>query len=152
MTQAKPKPALYDQDLALWLADTIEQLQAGALGKLDVEHLIEELEGLAGRDRNELENRLDVLLAHALKRRYLNSADDYRGWEITLREQQKRIRRLLKQSPSLKNYLSEVFDEVWQDALADVCKAYPDADFPAESPFSRDLELLLTTEFWQPER
>lgn len=149
MTQAKPKPALYDQDLALWFADTVEQLRAGAYGKLDVEHLIEELEGLAGRDRNELENRLDVLLSHALKRCYLHSADNYRGWEMTLREQQKRLRRLLKQSPSLKNYLGEVWDEVWQDALADVRKAYPNADFPAQSPFSRDLDLLLTTEFWQ---
>lgn len=150
-TDLYQKNDLYQQDLALWLADTVQKLRAGALSDLDVEHLIEELEGLAGRDRSELENRLDVLLSHALKRCYVKSAEDYRGWEITLREQQKRLRRLLKQSPSLKNYLNEVFDEVWQDAVSDLCKAYPEVVFPAQFPFSRDLETLLTTEFWRLE-
>lgn len=151
MTQAIPKSTLYDQDMVLWCADTVEKLRAGDFTSLDVEHLIEEIEGLAGRDRSEVENRLDVLLAHVLKRLYVDSADNYRGWEITIREQQKCLRRLLKQSPSLKNYFAEVFDEVWQDAVTDVRKAYPKTAFPDQWQFSREVDVLLSEAFWQEE-
>jgi len=57
MTQALPKPSktsLYDRDLNLWLEAAIAQLKAGDFHNLDVENLVEELEGLAGRDRREL--------------------------------------------------------------------------------------------------
>jgi hypothetical protein len=39
----------------------------GQLKELDIESLIEELEGLAGRDSHELKNRLTTLLEHLLK-------------------------------------------------------------------------------------
>ena len=78
---------LYEQDLNLWLLTTIKQLQQGDLNRLDIEHLIEELEGLAGRDRRELESRLEVLLSHLLKRLFVPSPNDYRGWELTIKEQ-----------------------------------------------------------------
>ncbi len=108
---------LYEQDLNLWLVTTIEQLKAGEVNRLDIEHLIEELEGLAGRDRRELESRLEVLLSHILKRLFVPSTNDYRGWELTIKEQRNRLQRLLKQSPSLGNYFISVFPEVYQDAL-----------------------------------
>ena len=59
MTQAiAEKVSLYDQDLNLWLERAIAQLKTGDLKSLDIENLIEELEGLAGRDRREVVNRL----------------------------------------------------------------------------------------------
>jgi hypothetical protein len=63
--------------------------------------LIEEIEGLAGRDRRELKNLIRVLLAHLLKRIYVKSPDNYRGWEIMIREQRQQLRDLLEQSPGL---------------------------------------------------
>ena len=78
---------LYEQDLNLWLLNTIEQLKQGDLTQLDIEHLIDELEGLAGRDRRELESRLEVLLSHLLKRLFVPSPNDYRGWALTIKEQ-----------------------------------------------------------------
>ena len=56
MTQALPKPSntsLYDRDLNLWLETAIARLKAGNFHNLDVENLVEELEGLAGRDGRE---------------------------------------------------------------------------------------------------
>ncbi|HBC42843.1 MAG TPA: hypothetical protein DCZ88_13375 [Pseudanabaena sp.] len=55
MTQTiASRKSLYEQDLNLWLETAIKQLKTGDLQNLNVENLIEELEGLAGRDRREL--------------------------------------------------------------------------------------------------
>jgi hypothetical protein len=68
MTQTiAPPSTLYERDLNLWLGDAIAKLNAGDFQNLDVENLIEELEGLAGRDRREVSNRLKRLIEHILK-------------------------------------------------------------------------------------
>jgi len=74
MTQALPKPSktsLYDRDLHLWLEEMIAQLKAGDFQNLDIENLVEELEGLASRDRREIKQRLTTLIEHLLKRCYV---------------------------------------------------------------------------------
>jgi hypothetical protein len=84
-----------------------------------------------------------------LKRCYVNLPDDYRGWQLTIVEQRNALKRLLKQSPSLKVYVQEVLDEVYQDALAEAMTAYPTSEFPPAYPFSNDLPALLTEELWR---
>jgi hypothetical protein len=149
MTPTLPKPSLYEQDMVLWCADTIAKLREGNFANLDIEHLVEEIEGLANRDKKEVESRLDVLLAHLLKRLYVNCPDNDCGWENTIREQRKQLRRLFKQSPSLKNHAAEVFLEAWQDALEDVRANYPNVEFPDQWQFSREVDLLLSKAFWE---
>jgi hypothetical protein len=139
---------LYNQDLSLWLQMTIDHLRDQNWQQIDRDHLIEELEGLAGRDKRDLENRLDVLLTHLLKRMYVHSPENYRGWELTIREQRKQIQRLLKQSPSLKNYLTEVFPEVWQTARSEVSQDYPHSNLPTLWPHGDSIEVLLSQLFW----
>ena len=139
---------LYDRDLARWYADTLTKLRAGDLENVDVEHLIEEIEGLAARDRRELKTRLKVLLAHLLKRIYVSMPETYRGWENTIDEQREQLQDLLAQSPSLRAYFLEAFEESWQRALNQVQKDYPDIDWPASWPMSRNPEAILTEEFW----
>ena len=139
---------LYDRDLACWYADTLTKLRAGDLENVDVEHLIEEIEGLAARDRRELKTRLKVLLAHLLKRIYVSMPENYRGWENTIDEQREQLQDLLAQSPSLRAYFLEAFEESWQRALNQVQKDYPDIDWPASWPMSRNPEAILTEEFW----
>jgi Domain of unknown function DUF29 len=138
----------YDTDYNLWLEETIAQIQCGDLANVNVEHLIEELEGLAGRDRRELESRLQVLLEHILKRVYINSASDNRGWEITIRTQRQELSRLLKQSPSLKHYFDQEFDAVYRDALNTVREDYPSTNFPDAWQFSSDIDAMLEENFW----
>lgn len=139
---------LYDRDLALWYADTLAKLKAGVLDELDTEHLIEEIEGLAARDRRELKTRLKVLLAHLLKRIYVSMPENYRGWENTIDEQREQLQDLLAQSPSLRAYFVEVFEESWQRALNQVQKDYPEIDFPIQWLMSRDPETILTKDVW----
>ena len=140
---------LYKNDLNLWLVKTITQLKEKNWENIDIENLIEELEGLAGRDRRELESRLIVLLSHLLKRLYVKSSYDYRGWQNTIREQRRQLKLLLKQSPSLRKYWVEVFPEAWQDALSEVKEDYPQVQFPKEWQFSFEVDTLLSEEFWK---
>ena len=149
MTQAITKLSLYDRDQHLWLEEAIAKLRVKDFQSLDLVHLIEELEIVAGRDRAEIESRLGVLLAHLLKRLYVQSEYDYRGWEITIREQRRHLRIALQQSPSLKRFFVEAFDRAWQDALIEVREDYPQVAFPDQWQFSRDVDILLTQKFWE---
>ena len=152
MTQALPKSSktsLYDQDLYLWLLTAIAQLKAGDLQNLDVENLIEELEGLAGRDRRELKSRLRTLLEHLLKRIYVNMSDCFKDWENTIREQRSQLEDILEQSPSLRTILADTFDKAWQSALKNVRQEYRHCKFPDTWQFSRDIDSLLNVDFWE---
>lgn len=152
MTQTKPPSdlqQLYEQDFAQWIEATVNCLKAKDTENLDWDHLIEEIEDLGKSQRRELENRLDVLLAHLLKRCYVAMPDCYRGWQMTIQEQRNVLRRLLKQSPSLKNYFEEGFDQVYQDAVAAVKAGYPETQFPETWHFSRDIDAILAEEFWE---
>jgi hypothetical protein len=139
---------LYDRDFVAWCEETVAKLKARDLDGLDFDSLIEEIEGLAGRDRREVVSRLDVLLAHLLKRIYVASAYDYRGWENTIAEQRRELDILLKQSPSLKRYFLAVFEDAWEYALKRVKNDYPEVQFPEQWQFSREIEVLLDEAFW----
>jgi hypothetical protein len=154
MTQTIAKKiSLYDQDLNLWLETAITQLKSGSLENLDIENLVEELEGLAGRDRRELRRRLSTLLEHLLKRCYVESEYDYAGWEITIDRTRFEIIGILSQSPSLRNYVNsdELFGEAFTLALRTVRKnqGYKNVDFPNNWKFSRDIDDILNVDFWE---
>ena len=154
MTQTIAKKiSLYDQDLNLWLETVIAQLKSGSLENLDIENLVEELEGLAGRDRRELRRRLSTLLEHLLKRCYVESEYDYAGWEITIDRTRFEIIGILSQSPSLRNYVNsdELFGEAFTLALRTVRKnqGYKNVDFPNKWKFSRDIDDILNVDFWE---
>lgn len=148
MTQTRRQKTLYEKDLAAWFDDTATKLKQRRFDEIDIDRLAEEIEGLAGRDRRELKNRLEILLTHFLKRLYVHSPNDDRGWEITIREQRRQISTLLEQSPSLRNYFMEIFPTCWQNALSDVREDYPESQFPDEWQANLEIESLLTDKFW----
>ncbi len=149
MNQPTTQKSLYDRDFNLWIEDTVAHLKAKDFAHLDLENLIDEIDSLGKRDRRELENRLQVLFIHLLKRTFVASPQDFRGWEITIREQRRELISLLKQSPSLKNYLLTEFDHGWQSALSEVREDYPTPHFPDACPFPQDVEALLSQRFWE---
>ncbi len=149
MTQSVIPDSLYEQDFALWIDDTVAKLKARKFEQIDLENLIEEIESLGRSDKRELENRLEVLLAHILKRSYVDCPEDYRGWILTIAEQRRQLKRLLKQSPSLKNYLNDVFAEIYQDALESAKLEYPEVNFPIDWSFNSDINVILNETLWQ---
>jgi hypothetical protein len=98
---------LHEEDLLAWLEQQAGYLRAGQVDRLDVAHLIEELEEMGGSQRRELKSRLEILLMHMLKRD-AQPRRRSRSWESTIVEQRARIADLLEQSPSLRNGMEEV--------------------------------------------
>jgi hypothetical protein len=107
--------SLYEQDILLWVEDTVTKLKTGNFENLDLENLIEEVESLGVSQRSELLNRLTRLLEHLLKRLYVELPENYAGWEITIREQRRRLRFALEDTPSLKRLWDQTFDRAWGD-------------------------------------
>lgn len=148
MTQAQIQKTLYANDLVAWLDDTVVKLKQRRFDDIDIDSLVEEIEGLAGRDRRELKNRLIVLLSHLIKRLYVDLPDDYRGWELTIREQRRQLSDLLEQSPSLRNYWIEVFSVAWETALSETREEYPQAQLPDQWMFITETDAFLSEKFW----
>ncbi|WP_173867215.1 DUF29 domain-containing protein [Synechococcus sp. BDU 130192] len=142
MTQAKSK-TLYDQDFYQWIEQTISDLKSGDLEALDRDNLIEEIEALGKREKRELESRLITLFEHALKRKYVPLEECHRGWDVTIRRTQKGILKILRDSPSLKHYLQEIFLDCHQEALENMQIEY-DVEFPQNYPFPTECNQLLT--------
>lgn len=142
-----PQKSLYEKDFHTWLEHTVAKLKQHHFEEIDLDYLIEEVEGLAKRDQRELKNRLRVLLAHLLKRTYVQSPNDYRGWELTINEQRLQIQDLLEESPSLAAYIEEQLPQLWQQALATVHKEYPALELP-NWQHQDDIHSLLQESFW----
>src|SRR5690242_6255856 len=58
---------LYEDDFSAWASETARLLREGRFGEIDVEHVAEEIEGMANRDKRELMSRLRILVLHLLK-------------------------------------------------------------------------------------
>ncbi|MFN7256014.1 MAG: DUF29 domain-containing protein, partial [Microcystis sp.] len=82
------------------------------------QNLLEELADLGKSERRSLESLLTRLLEHLLKLTYWQSQRDYNqaGWKGEIRTFRKQIKKILRDSPSLKPYLSEILEECYSDA------------------------------------
>ena len=111
-------PNLYDSDYQLWLENTINQLRRGDFQAVDWQNLLEELADLGKSERRALESLLTRLLEHLLKLTYWQSHRDYNqaGWKKEIRNFRIQIKKILKDSPSLKLYLREILQECYLDA------------------------------------
>ena len=141
--------SLYERDFLRWTTDTVTKLKAKNFEQLDLQNLIEEIEDLGRSQKKELKSRLLVLLEHLLKRLYVNSPDNYRGWETTINEQRRQLELEIEDSPSLKTIWDESFSAAWRIALKGVRKDYPQVTFPDIWSYSQDIDSMLDCDFWQ---
>ena len=91
---------LYDTDFYAWTQQQAALIAAGAWAQVDRSNIAEEIESLGKQQRQELRNRLSILLAHLLKWEY-QSEKRSRSWLSTIRVQRRDLLRLLKDSPVL---------------------------------------------------
>ena len=128
---------LYDQDFYAWTQQQVELLKTGQWKQVDIENLIEEIESLGKQQRQELRNRLGVLLGHLLKWRY-QPEDRSKSWFYTIQEQRQKIQDHLEENPSLKPYLPEAISKAYRYGLTLVGKETPldPKQLPQVCPFS----------------
>ncbi len=69
-TAASADASLYDRDFALWVEAQVAAIRAGNIEALDIENVVEELEGLTKRDERTLGSQLKRVMAQLLKQRY----------------------------------------------------------------------------------
>lgn len=126
----------YDQDFYGWTVEQVALLQRKQFDQIDLEHIIEEIESMGKAERNQLRNRLTVLLMHLLKWQY-EPSHRCTSWVQTIREQRRAIPRLIKDNPSLKSSLADLLLDAYSNAVEDAADEtnLPISLFPTECPW-----------------
>jgi hypothetical protein len=128
---------LYEIDFYAWTQEQSALLSRGQWQSLDIENLVEEIESLGKQQKQELRNRLGVLIGHLLKWEF---QPELRGksWRSTIIEQRDRITLHLKDNPSLKSYLNEAVIEAYRLSLSLVVRETPldYPDLPSDCPYA----------------
>ena len=106
----------YQQDYYAWIMHNAGLIRQGRLTELDAEHIADELEAMGRAERQQLVNRLSVLMAHLLKWVYQPERRS-RSWRYTIAEQREIIRQLLRDSPSLKHQLDDALSDAYRLAI-----------------------------------
>jgi hypothetical protein len=130
---------LYETDFYAWTLEQSKLLQTGDFMHLDIVNLVEEIESLGKPQRQELENRLGILLGHLLKWDYQPEGRRKR-WKATIREQRRATQKLIRQNPSLKAYLPEAIADAYESGLDLVVRETPldYPDLPAACPYAEE--------------
>jgi hypothetical protein len=142
--QALSLGVLYERDETAWLEAMAELIRQGRLDEVDYPNLAEYLADMARRDRREVESRLIVLLAHALK--WAHQPDRRSGnWRGTIIEQRQELEGLVSRGV-LRNHAEAVLADVYRKAVerAAAETGLPAESFPEVCPHS--LDQLLTAE------
>ena len=129
----------YDTDFLAWLQNQAELLRAKQFERLDLEHLIEELESMGSKERHEFKNRIVQLMMHLLK--WKIQPDHISGsWLRSIREQRYSIADLMEEMPSLKPLLDSYATRNYARAVALAADEthLPKSAFPTAMPFTTE--------------
>jgi len=107
---------LYETDYLQWIETTVEKLRSQDYSNIDWENLIEEIESMGRSERKSIRSNLIVVLIHLIKWQFQPELRS-RSWQSSIFEHRRRINDDIKDSPSLKPYLQEVFDQCYSDAV-----------------------------------
>ncbi|PON12426.1 DUF29 domain-containing protein [Candidatus Entotheonella serta] len=142
----------YDTDFYEWIQHQAAALAAGHVSELDLANLAEEIESLGRNNYRELSSRLGVLVLHLLKWRYQpERRRTGRSWWRSIRTQRREIRKLLNQSPSLRQRVAEIIAEDYRDFREDAAAEtrLSLTTFPETCPWTT--EQVLDDDFWPGE-
>ncbi len=130
-------PDLYETDFYQWTQVQATLLRQGTWSSLDIENLAEEIESLGKQQKQELRNRLGVLIGYLLKWEYQPTRRS-KSWVATIDVQRDEIIHILRENPSLKPYLEEAVVRGYRLAIALVIQETPlgKRDLPSEVPYA----------------
>lgn len=141
---------LYDTDFYSWTQEQAKLLKHQQWNQLDLPNLIEEIESWGKQQRAELRNRLKVLIGHLLKWEYQAERRSC-SWLMAIRVQRRDTQELLEENPSLKPYLEEALQKVYEGGrdLALGETNLPLKTFPENCPYT--LEKIFMDGFYPGE-
>jgi hypothetical protein len=135
---------LYERDYGLWAEQMADLIAAGRFGELDIENLVEEVRDLSKRERDCLLSSLRLIVHHLLKWDYQPQKRS-RSWQTTIQRERNNILFYLKDSPSLKRYLtddwlSEVYINARLNAMKETGLDLPDlCSYSIQDVLERDV-------------
>ena len=111
-TQVRSKAGrLYEEDFYVWTEFQAELLRKGQFEALDLENLIEEVEGLGDAKRSAVLNNASNVIEHLLKLQFSPAEDPRRGWAESIVEHRTRLE--LELTPRLRQILDEELPRVY---------------------------------------
>ena len=112
-------------------------LAAGNFTALDIENLVEEVRDLSKRERDRLLSSLRLIVHHLLKWDYQPQRRS-RSWQTTIQRERLNIKKYLRDSPSLKRYLTdEYLNQVYETGRLDAI-GETGLEMPATCPYNID--------------
>jgi hypothetical protein len=147
--QTKPQE-LYDADFYVWALDQAQLLRARRFETLDLETLIEEVEGLADTKLSAVLNAARVVMEHLLKLQHSPPTDPRNLWRASVREHRRRLQTDL--TPRIEQILARELLRFYAMARDDAAAGMRDhgedaaaAALPADCPYRLD---QITGDWW----
>jgi hypothetical protein len=140
--------ARYDDDFVEWVEAQRRHLLGGAVDRIDIENLADELQAMANSERDAVGSRLRVLIEHLLKLQCSPDQPPRNGWVRTVLEQRYRLEQKFEDSPSLVPWARRRLSRSYQQArrIAALDESLDEGALPSECPWS--LEQLLDEAFF----
>ncbi|MEO8715762.1 MAG: DUF29 domain-containing protein [Acetobacteraceae bacterium] len=107
----------YDRDFVEWTREQAKALRAakgaGVNLFLDWDHIAEEIEDMGKSQTRELANRINTIIERLIKLQCSSAIQPRAGWETTVAREREQVRKMLGDSPSLRQLL----DRMGQDEI-----------------------------------
>ena len=136
---------LYEDDIATWAARQADLLRRRASNELDWDHLAEEIEDVAQRQKDQIESRLAIACEHLLKWEF-QPARRSNSWRGSIVEARNRIARVQRRVPSLEPYPAAVLADAYRDGREKAEAETGLLDLPEACPWT--IEQVLDRSFW----
>lgn len=129
----------YEADYFTWANEQVALLRSGRLDEIDAQNIAEELADMGRSEYRALESAIRTLVMHMLK---WDQQPEHRtrSWVHSIREQRRRIERILEDNPGLKSRRSEAVDRAYPSARdwASNETFLEPAEFPKACPYDWD--------------
>ena len=102
---------LYEQDFYVWTEVQAGLLRQRRFATLDLDNLIEEVEGLGDAKKSAVLSAASVIIEHLLKQQHSPTQDPRRGWAESILEH--RIRLEIELTPRLRQLLAEELPRIY---------------------------------------
>lgn len=111
---------LHESDFNLWVEQIKLAIQNQDFENMDWENLLDEIDDMGKSEKRSLDSYMQRLIEHILKLKYWETekARCSNGWKREVTNFRNRIKRILKKNPSLNNYLTAEYPDLYQDAIA----------------------------------